>query len=88
MEIIDSRVLSDTMPTESSVFFENFEENIVVIAAVGALDEIIIDLSTISGTPNKYIQRTTAAGIMKMRRITARMPLMFLSAFKILLFAR
>ena len=44
--ISDKIVLKETRPAESSVSSLNFEENIVVIVAMGALLEIANDTST------------------------------------------
>ena len=38
---MDNKVVSDTIVTESEVSRENLVENIVVIAAVGALPQIV-----------------------------------------------
>ena len=47
----ESTVLNDTISTDSSVSPPNFEENMVVIAATGALTEIIIETSRVPLTP-------------------------------------
>lgn len=45
----------DTKLTERDVFLPNFAENIVVIAAVGAQQEIVEETSIVPLTPHKYI---------------------------------
>ena len=53
--IIDRTVLSDTISTESAVSPPpNFEENIVVTAATGALNDIITETSSVPRTPKIY----------------------------------
>lgn len=55
-------MLSDTIFTESEVSAENFAENIVVIAAVGALQEITIEVSISPLIPQRYITPKDKAG--------------------------
>ena len=50
---IESIVLKDTILTERGVFAENFAENMVAIAAVGALKEITEDTSISPLTPQR-----------------------------------
>ena len=50
---IESIVLKDTILTERGVSAENFAENIVAIAAVGALKEITEDTSISPLTPQR-----------------------------------
>ena len=53
IEIIESTVLNDTILTESSVLAPNFEANIVLFAAVGALAEITRETSKMPRTPQR-----------------------------------
>ena len=55
-------VLRDTISTERGVSAPYFEENIVVIAATGALTEIITDTSSVPLTPISYRNPITAMG--------------------------
>ena len=55
-------VLKETISTESGVSAPYFEENIVVIAATGALTEIITETSRVPLTPKRYKAPSTARG--------------------------
>ena len=73
-------VLAETMPTESSVSpLSNFDENIVVMEAVGAQQEIAAEISITPRTPQRRITATAAAGKTKSRSNTATMHLIFLN---------
>ena len=60
--ISDSIELTATSLTESEVSALNFEENIVVLAAVGALQEIASDTSITPLMPQRYITATESKG--------------------------
>ena len=62
MEII---VLKDTILTEREVSPPNFEENIVVMAAVGAEAEMVIATKTSPLIPQTYIPNNVARGKIK-----------------------
>lgn len=81
-------MLSDTKFTERGVSSPNFAANIVVIAAVGALQEIRDDTSIVPLIPQRYIMPKAKSGKMKSLKIIAKMHLRFLSPSKILLFAK
>lgn len=53
IDIIESTVLKDTIFTESSVLAPNFEANIVLFAAVGALAEITRETSNTPRIPQR-----------------------------------
>ena len=60
--ITDSTVLKDTIFMDSGVSPPYFVENIVVIAATGALTEITVDTSSVPLTPIKNRKPSTASG--------------------------
>ena len=60
--IRDKTVEMETIFTERSVAFPNFEENIVVTAAVGAQAEIESDTSNVLRIPQRYSKPITATG--------------------------
>ena len=51
--ITENTVVKDTIFTESAVFCENFEENIVVMAAVGAETDIAVETSIVPLIPQR-----------------------------------
>ena len=55
-------VLKETISTERGVSAPYFAENIVVIAATGALTEIMTDTSRVPLTPIIYKNPSTAMG--------------------------
>ena len=55
-------MLKDTIFTDISVSAPNFEENIVVIAAEGALQEITEEISIVPLIPQRYIMPKAAPG--------------------------
>ena len=85
MEII---VLKDTILTESEVSPPNFEENIVVMAAVGAEAEMVIATKTSPLIPQKYIPNNTARGKIKSFKAIEKRAFKFLIASNKLLFAK
>lgn len=62
IDIMDNTVLRETKFTEREVSAPNFEENIVVIAAAGAEQEISKDTSISPLTPQIYIPARAIAG--------------------------
>ena len=60
--ITDSTVLKDTIFMDSGVSPPYFVENIVVMAATGALTEITIETSSVPRTPIKNKKPSTASG--------------------------
>ena len=86
--IRDKRVLIDTILTESAVSQEYLFENIVVIAAVGALPEITEEISIVPLTPQRYITKSANSGKRKSLMPIAKKHLMFLSPSSILLFIK
>ena len=55
-------VLRDTILAESGVFLSNFAENIVVIAAVGALTDITEETKSVPLIPQRYIAPKIISG--------------------------
>ena len=85
MEII---VLKDTILTESEVSPPNFEENIVVIAAVGAEAEMVIATKTSPLIPQKYIPNNAASGKIISFKAIENSAFRFFTASNKLLFAK
>ena len=85
MEII---VLKDTILTESEVSPPNFEENIVVMAAVGAEAEMVIATKTSPLTPQKYIPNNVTSGKINSFKAIEKRAFKFLTASNKLLFAK
>ena len=81
-------MLIDTILTESAVSQEYLSENIVVIAAVGALKEITDETSIVPLTPQIYITPRASNGKRKSFMPMAKKHLRFLSPSKILLFIK
>ena len=84
----DKMVLSETKLTESGVSASNFAANIVVIAAVGALQEITIETSISPLTPQRYIPPSANKGKITSFKNIAKMHFKLLSPLSILLFVR
>ena len=84
----ESIVLKETSVTESSVSAPYFEENIVVIAAVGAQLQMVSAKRIVPLIPHRYIaNRTTSGKINNLKRIAKR-HFISLSPFRRLLFAK
>ena len=86
--ISESIVLKDTKFTESEVSRPNFAENIVVIAAVGALQDISEEISKVPLIPHIYITPSANNGKANSFKNIAKMHLIFLIPSLILLFAK
>ena len=84
--ISESIVLNDTILTEREVFAENLEANIVVIAAVGALQEIVEETSISPLIPHRYITPSAINGNTKsFKQIAKRHLKLFKPESKLLL---
>ena len=81
-------VLRETKLTESDVSLPNLAENIVVIAAVGALQDIRDEISIVPRTPQMYITPKAISGKTKSLSRIANRHLMLRSPSEILLFAK
>ena len=86
--IIEIIVLKDTILTEREVSPPNFEENIVVMAAVGAEAEMVIATKTSPLIPQTYIPNNVARGKIKSFKTIETTAFKFLIASKKLLFAK
>ena len=84
----ESTVLNDTISTDSSVSPPNFEENMVVIAATGALTEIIIETSRVPLTPIRYSKPSAAKGYTIRLKKTEKIQRISRNAFNTLLCAK
>ena len=84
----ESMVLKETILTESEVSLWNFAANIVVIAAVGALQEMSEDTSISPLIPQTYITPKAISGKIKSRSVIAKRHFRFLIPSKILLPAK
>ena len=85
---IESTVLKETILTESGVSAPYFEENIVVIAAVGAAEVIVIATNISPLIPQKYIENSVNSGKITSFNAIEKTLLKLVSAFKRLLLAK
>lgn len=86
--ISDKTVLKDTKVTEREVSCPNFAENIVVIAATGAQQDITEDTSITPRIEQRYIIPSAISGRITNLNAIARMHFGFFIPFEILLLAK
>ena len=85
---IESTVLKETILTESGVSAPYVEENMVVIAAVGAAEVIVIATNISPLIPQKYIPNSVSSGKITSFNAIEKTLLKLVSAFKRLLLAK
>ena len=86
--ITESRIVTETKDTESSVSPPNLPANIVDIAATGAENEIAEEIKIVPLTPQRYKTAIPIAGKTTSRNIIARIFEKLLNTFLSWLFAK
>ena len=86
--IIERTVVMATRFEAQAVSFLNLEANIEVAAAIGALDEMIMERDTVPLSPTTYRAPSVSSGITIRRKAAAIYVLLALNAAKISLLAR